>query len=210
MSIIDEIKKQTDLIALAQKIKENFSHLKIDWETDVSKMDFDKLYSGNIVKGCSYLRMDKIKIEPNPDKQALLSSADEIIRIANLVELVDNGTKIIPPTFIHECFIRDGVKVVEDVFYQIDGAHRKALASYLQLTEIPIVVFERASGYQFTPDKWRFEQKQIRKKTPGGHQTMGSYIEAISTDGEIFNITPNNRRVCVIRSNIEFIEIQII
>ena len=71
MKPIDKINKQINLINRVSKAKEAIDNLRINWETDVEKMPFDNLLSGNMVKGCKYLRMDKIKIESYLDKEQL-------------------------------------------------------------------------------------------------------------------------------------------
>lgn len=216
MKPVDKINKHINLIDRVAEAKKTLDDLKINWETDVEKMAFDKLQSGNMVKGCEYLRMDKIKIEPNPDKEYLFNTDEhEAERMVNLIELMNGNNKVIPPMYIFNYDIIDGVKVakrsngpIENSDYQVDGAHRKKIAAFLQLPEIPIVVFERLDTYMFTPKKWKFEEKPITERTLHGYQATGSSIEAISNKGKVVTIKllGGARSIAVEENNLEYIK----
>lgn len=217
MKPIDKINKQINLINRVSKAKEAIDNLRINWETDVEKMPFDNLLSGNMVKGCKYLRMDKIKIESYLDKEQLFNNTyHQVERVVNLIELINSNHKIIPPMCVYNYDLIDGVKVVEGLndsnrheYRQVDGNHRKMIAAFMQLPEIPVVLFERLNSYMFTPDKWMFEEKPITEKTKHGHQTTGSYIEATSNEGKIVTIELKNGSFTVEDNNLEYIKITV-
>lgn len=190
MNAIDKINKHINLITQIYEAKRIFEDLKINWETDIKKIDLEKLFGGNPVKGLKYLRIDKIKIEPNPNKDELFSTAMESERFLDLIELIKTGTKIIPPVYVDEYIIKDGIKEIKELAWFVDGMHRRRIAACLQLPEIPIMVFERITHYLFTPGKWKFEECPIQEDTSNGYRISGSYIKATSTEGKVITTKP--------------------
>lgn len=187
MKILEQINERIDLLQRIEKAKQTIdSFTVINWEKDVEKMDFRSLYGGGgIQKTDTFIRIDTIKIEPNPDKEALFQSVLDSERIVNLIELMASGEKIIPPMYADVYDIKDGEKVINEAMWFFDGAHRKRIAGFLQLSEIPVVVFERVRGYLFSPNKWSFRAKDFREKTPEGNFISGRYLEATSKDGTV-------------------------
>lgn len=210
MNAIDKINKHINLITQIYEAKRIFEDLKINWETDIKKIDLEKLFGGNPVKGLKYLRIDKIKIEPNPNKDELFSTAMESERFLDLIELIKTGTKIIPPIYVDEYIIKDGIKEIKEPSWFVDGMHRRRIAACLQLPEIPIMVFERIDYYLFTPGKWKFEQCPIREEVPHGYTINGSYIKATSTDGKVITTKPLGSLYSIVDDrNLEYIKITI-
>lgn len=208
MKIVDRIDGHIDFINRIAQAKRTLDHLKVIWETDIKKIKLDKLFGGNPVKDYKYIRLDKIKIEPNPDKEALFSSSMDSERMINLIELMDSETKTIPPIYIDEYVIKDGIEEVEKSTQFVDGAHRQRIASYLQLSEIPVMVFKKTVRYIFTPGNWKFELKQNRESHEGGYSFTGSYLEAVSIDGKVVNITTNNHPLYLASDYLEYIVIE--
>lgn len=213
MNIIEEIKKRTDLIRRIEEAKITLDSLTtIDWETDIEKMEFDKLYGGGCLsESDTFLRMDTLSIEQDPDIHSLFSSITDSERMVNLIELMASGAKIIPFTHIIESYTLDGVKMITDNISFIDGSHRKRIASYLGLTEIPVVVFERIGYHLFTPGKWIFEGQRIREEETtesGMRWTEYNGVKAISKEtGKVFTFKDGSSYID--DSNTDYLAIQV-
>lgn len=191
MNIIEEIKKRTDLIRRIEEAKITLDSLTtIDWETDIEKMEFDKLFGGGCLSETdTFLRMDTLSIEPDPDKDTLFGSITDSERMVNLIELMASGAKIIPFTHLVESYTLDGVKMISDHVSFVDGSHRRRIAAYLGLTEIPVVVFERVGYHLFTPGKWTFEEDDISTQDENGRITTKKGVKATSNEGEIVKLS---------------------
>lgn len=196
MNIIEEINKRTDLIRRIEEAKITLDSLTtIDWETDIEKMEFDKLYGGGCLsESDTFLRMDTLSIEQDPDIHLLFSSITDSERMVNLIELMASGAKIIPFTHLIESYTLDGVKMITDNISFIDGSHRKRIASYLGLTEIPVVVFERIGYHLFTPGKWIFEEDVISIEDENGGNSTKKCVKATSNEGEIIKLSTSQWR----------------
>ena len=212
MSFIRKIDLQVDLIARIAKAKQTVDYLKINWETDTEVMNFGRLYGGNPVLNHRFLRMDKITVDPNTNKEDLFDreSRADTERMLNLIELMNSGANIIPPICMDTIVVKDGVKELKGSNTVIDGRLRMKVAAYLQLTEIPVVVFERVSSYLFTPGKWGFEIRKARNMNIGGWLYNGSYLEAVSASGEIVKMPGQNKPVTISEGNYDYIEFQMI
>lgn len=164
MKIIDRINEQIKIIERIERVKEVFPHLKINWETDIQKMDFSKLRTTiNFGRNKSTLRLEKI----NPieiknsyaEGNAGLLSYD-LPNTLNLIELMLSGERIIPPIFCDLYRLIDGEKMAIEGLSMVDGSHRLWVSSQLNLEEIPILRFDRVQEYCFTPTKWKFEETE--------------------------------------------------
>ena len=197
MNIIEEIKKRTDLIRRIEEAKITLDSLTtIDWETDIEKMEFDKLYGGGCLsESDTFLRMDTLSIEQDPDIHSLFSSITDSERMVNLIELMASGAKIIPFTHLIESYTLDGVKMITDNISFIDGSHRRRIAAYLGLTEIPVVVFERVGYHLFTPGIWTFEEDDISTQDENGGISTKKVVKATSNEGEIMKISTSQWRL---------------
>ena len=105
MRAIDKINRHSDIITKVSEAKKILDQLEINWQTDVAKMDFKKLFNGPPVEMYKYLRMDKLKIEPNKCMEHLFINFHESERYINLIELMNSGAKIIPPIYIDNLYI---------------------------------------------------------------------------------------------------------
>ena len=196
MNIIEEIKKRTDLIRRIKEAKITLDGFTtIDWETDIEKMEFDKLFGGGCLSETdTFLRMDTLSIEPDPDKDTLFGSITDSERMVNLIELMASGAKIIPFTHLVESYTLDGVKMISDHVSFVDGSHRRRIAAYLGLTEIPVVVFERVGYHLFTPGKWIFEEDVISIEDENGGNSTKKCVKATSNEGEIVKLSTSQWR----------------
>jgi hypothetical protein len=198
MNIIEEINKRAELIRRIKEAKITLdSFTTIDWETDIEKMEFDKLFGGGCLSETdTFLRMDTLSIEPDPDKDkdTLFGSITDSERMVNLIELMASGAKIIPFTHLVESYTLDGVKMITDNISFIDGSHRSRIASYLGLTEIPVVVFERIGYHLFTPGKWIFEEDVISIEDENGGNSTKKCVKATSNEGEIIKLSTSQWR----------------
>lgn len=196
MNIIEEINKRAELIRRIKEAKITLDGFTtIDWETDIEKMEFDKLFGGGCLSETdTFLRMDTLSIEPDPDKDTLFGSITDSERMVNLIELMASGAKIIPFTHLVESYTLDGVKMISDHVSFVDGSHRRRIAAYLGLTEIPVVVFERVGYHLFTPGKWIFEEDVISIEDENGMITNKKCVKATSNEGEIMKISTSQWR----------------
>ena len=135
--------------------------------------------------------MDTLSIEPDPDpdKDTLFGSITDSERMVNLIELMASGAKIIPFTHLVESYTMDGVKMITDHVSFVDGSHRRRIAAYLGLAEIPVVVFERVGYHLFTPGKWTFEEDDISTQDENGTITTKKGLKATSNEGEIVKLS---------------------
>jgi hypothetical protein len=150
-----EIDRYIELLKRVEAAKAKLPTLKIDWETDIKRMDFHKLFS--------FKNMKDIKLNPSRVEIRSVEKIDEDLfrgedaeRMLDLIELAVSGEKIIPPMYSINYMIRDGKKMAETNSYY-DGLHRRILASFIGLSEIPTVIFEIERKYQFSVSKWEFE-----------------------------------------------------
>ena len=159
----EQIENQIDILAKIKKAKEEYEAgtLKINWETDIEKMEFSKLRSKPPVN------REKIKIEyvEMSDNWGLdLKSGvtfDDMLEaggrsiMCDLLQVVMSDTKVIPPVGYRGFTIVDGVKS-DNYSTSFDGAHRALLSHFLGLKEIPMLLEDRIMWYSFTPDRWTF------------------------------------------------------
>jgi len=136
-----------------KRINKGIFKLTVQWETNISNMDFDKLKSKytdirkNILLSESqviYLNLDKVVARncSNPDgifpKDNLWAAERLPNKIASLVEFIENGNLVIPP--IIETNGNESLQIV-------DGFHRIAICRFLQLEEIPFLIENRLIQY---------------------------------------------------------------
>lgn len=210
MSFIKKIEIQADLIERIAKAKEKLNYLSVTWETDTKEMFFGELYGGNPVLNSRFLRMDTMKVDPITNIEEVFdgSSKADIERMTTLIDFIESGVKVLPPICVDTFVVKDGVKNKLKSNVLIDGSLRLKVAAYLNVPEIPIVVFERINSYLFTPEIWGFKLKEGRNILIDGFSYTGLYLNAISIDGEVINIPNHGRGVEVDEGNHEYIEIQ--
>lgn len=132
----NEIEKYVKLLGRIEAAKSKLPTLKIDWETDIEKIDFSKLYSFQSVKdiNLTIIRIEMIPVERMDDN---LFYGEDAERMLNLIEFVDNGKKIIPPLSCIDYTIKDGEKIICSDMHPADGLHRRKLASAIGLLKYP-------------------------------------------------------------------------
>ena len=185
MNIIEEIDRYVDISQRVFKAKKLLETLTINWASNPEEMQFEKLKSSSMfLNSYKFLRMDKIKIEDTPSFGGvdLFQGVQESLRFIELIELIASGEKIIPPIYVIDVVYIDGVRTEKNMDF-MDGSHRIRIAEFLQLPEIPIVVFERVHSYVFPVNKWIFKEMKIVERHPNGTHTSRNGIEATSIDG---------------------------
>ena len=188
MKILEQINERIDLLQRIEKAKQTLDTLTINWATDISEIDFNKIPGkGGLLNRDKFIKVSKRAIEPNPDKEALFQSVLDSERIVDLIELMASGEKIIPPMYADIYDLKDGELILKESMWFIDGSHRTRIASFLQLPEIPIVVFERINRYLFTPNLWSFKAKELKDTHSDGSYTIMRYLEATSKNGKIID-----------------------
>lgn len=170
MKLLTDIHQQKERIATCQKLSNALltrnGPKAIEWETDINEIDITKLRSGVEVIGNAHFSRIETRSILNEDEQSLselLESGDP--SYIDLLGLMLNGTKIIPPLYLETAIYLDGEPdEVKKVF--ADGSHRMALSKALGLTEIPILVYRKKQPETllFTPNKWAFENKVVEYK----------------------------------------------
>lgn len=178
MELLTYIHQQKERIAACQKfinaLLTRNGPKAIEWETDINEIDITKLRNGvDVIGNAHFSRIETRSIlneyEYEQSLSELLKSGDP--SYIGLLELMVNGTKIIPPLYLETAIYLDGEpdEVRKDF---VDGNHRMALSKALGLTEIPILVYrrKRPGTLLFTPDKWAFENKVEDKD--GARQTL--------------------------------------
>ena len=162
MITTESIKNQIDKIEALKKARQAYKDgtLRINWETDISKMDFLKLKSQPIVNRAK-ARVESIEV-PNVSGMEIKSDTtfDAMLDIGgrdsmlDLLQIVMSDIKVIPPVSYNYYYIVDGVK--EFTCPARDGAHRMLLSRFIGLKEIPMVMEDTLLGYKFSPQKWTF------------------------------------------------------
>lgn len=181
MDTQEKINNYIDISRRAADAKKALQDITINWATDPQDMPFEKLESGIVGNNYKFQKIDKIKIEPKPGVN-LFNGAQDSLRFVKLIELIQGGAKIIPPLYVTEVVLIDGVRTEKEPYF-LDGQHRIALAQYLGLTEIPIVLMENITSYIFTLNRWSFSPKRITGES-NGHTVSWDAVEALSNDGE--------------------------
>ncbi len=162
MTTIESIENQIDKIEALKKARQAYNDgtLKINWETDICKMDFLKLKSQPTVNRVK-TRIENIEVPIVSDMEIKSDTTfDEMMDIGgrgsmlDLLQIVMSNTKVIPPVIHDQYYVVDGVK--RHSYSSRDGAHRMLLSRFIGLKEIPMVVEDKLLGYKFSPEKWTF------------------------------------------------------
>lgn len=156
-----QVKESFNQLEQIQRTIVRLKNLKINWETDLDKMDFSLLRSTpdcNIKK--SYI--DKLNLTSTHHWDCCDNDFGIAIRdkaTQTLLKFIIDGNKIIPPLYT-KAFIYDGETFTtkeEPGLRQTDGGHRLFLSAAIGLKEIPIIVHEKIVEYSFPMDKWDVE-----------------------------------------------------
>lgn len=168
MNSIDKIKNRIEFIEKTKLCKEAIKNgLKIKWETDFEKMQFEKLKSYDSLNNCfnyEILRVEEYDLTSHYDSDIFIGDSQSHI---DMIGILIKGGKLIPPTKTEGYAIVDGEEKMvrsSEMTGLNDGTHRCNLAKYLGLDIIPVVVFKELDGYWFTPEEWTFEGGRIREE----------------------------------------------
>lgn len=127
-----------------KRIKSGCFHLTIEWETDITAINMDRLKTP---------LLDEIKRNLPLDYKIVLLDLDNVVKfycknpdkvfpkndlwvirqphtIARLIEFIENGNKLIPPL----------IQTNENRISIIDGNHRIALCRFLRIEKIPFLI----------------------------------------------------------------------
>ncbi|MEA4937207.1 MAG: hypothetical protein VB102_11280 [Paludibacter sp.] len=154
-------RNRTSFIVTQQRLyeaKKILNNLKIDWEFDINKMNFENLRDscyGFVKNYNGRIETRKIDIwydgdEGDPKDIFYPQTIDITL---DLIEFVQTGKKVIPPIAVILTNYSDGEKICPEIIL-LDGFHRLKLARYLGETEIPLILFEDTNQYKFTKGKW--------------------------------------------------------
>jgi hypothetical protein len=160
------MKKEIDTnmltLELTKQSKPATANMKIEWETDRNKMDFSKLRWFP-----EHLLNKPFKIEYSPinllNKRYPDLFVNRDIEMNNLIDFVNTGVKIIPPSFIRMPKIllsrQNENNMITEKFTKIglqihDGCHRISLAKALGITEIPILIFDYEDEFKHSINRW--------------------------------------------------------
>jgi len=161
------------------KAKKILNDLKINWDLDLSNMDFENLRDCNFgfVKNCSpkiETRRIDIWYDGNEGDPKDIFYPQTIDITLDLIEFVQTGKKVIPPIAVIQVCIVDGEKTSQKMTL-LDGFHRLKLARYLGEIEIPIILFEDTRQYIFTKGKWTLTRNDDEYK-----------VSNLSRGGEVY------------------------
>lgn len=215
MKIFDETNNRIAIIEKIKHQKEAISKgLKIEWETDPNKMQFDKLRSYPGMMGMfnsEILRVEEYDITSHDFTDVFIG---DIKSHMEMIDILLNGGKLIPPSKTEGYAIVDGVEKMvrpSDSVGLNDGLHRCNLAKYFGLNTVPVVVFKAIDGYWFTPEKWTFEGPRIREEEKsefGMHWTEYNGVKAISKEtGKVFTFKEGSSFID--DSNTDYLAIQV-
>ena len=140
-----------------QEIVKRMEKQKVNWETDINKMDFSLLkgnpLSNEIKKDA---RVEYRDVETHGiTLEDLMGNPCGIKRVESLLSLIEQGINLIPPTYRNVQVIIDGKEADID-YYRYDGTHRLALAHRLRLEQIPTIIIDQKL-FKFTVNLWNFD-----------------------------------------------------
>jgi len=143
-----------------KRIARKFENIKIEWETDLSKIDLSvlksnfpyKLEDANTKFHIGVIKTDMLN---NSVLRELQLHRDP--RTHDLVEFIKAGNKIIPPIWITSLeYDGNAFKTNELCSTFSDGSHRMFVSEMIGLNEIPAIYIERIMKFYFPLKKWKF------------------------------------------------------
>lgn len=164
-----EFEKYIENISVFERMKENLSTLKMEWETDVTKIDLSVLARSMnpIIPGTQFLikwvPAEKLQIE---FKDFYTDGDTE--QYIELYKIIKNGVKIIPPLSIRPINYIDCIPQEFDLAEEIEQSQfisvhdeegQIKLAKKLKLKEIPILFAKIPYKIYFTKEKWELNCK---------------------------------------------------
>mgnify|MGYP000887683615 CR=1 FL=1 len=187
MNLIEEIKKRLLVIEKVQQKEDILKNIKIVWETDPTKMQFEKLRSYNSLKDQFNSKILRVEDRDLTSHEYVDIFTGDVRSHMEMIDILLNGGKLIPPSTTEGYAIVDGVeKMVRPSTGGNDGTHRYNLAKYFGLKTIPVVVFKSFDGYWFTPGLWDFDasRDEIKATSKTGQVVIfknRGYIDDSST-----------------------------
>ena len=215
MSLLERINNRILIIERIKQKEAIREKLKIEWETDPNKIQFEKLRSYDSMKDCfnsEILRIEEHDLTSHEYIDVFIGDTQSHME---MIDILLNGGKLIPPSTIEGYAIVDGEEKMVRPSKNMglnDGTHRCNLAKYFGLKTIPVVVFKIFDGYWFTHGLWSFEETKIREEYQLNGKTLYSEhrgIKAISKSGKIFIFKDYGYEASVSDSSSEFIIIHI-
>ena len=157
----NEVKTYIENLGAVERMKSNLDNLKIEWETDITKIDLSVLASEPQIPNVPGTQLKIEWVETSIIKGVIYSKEilkeGSIERFVELYKLIESEVKVIPPLVIREIEFVDGeIKETEQQkFISIsDGAHRLSLSKHLKLAQIPVLVAEVPHKHYFTKSMW--------------------------------------------------------
>lgn len=154
---MDYIQEHIELIRRIERAKIELPSLKINWETDIEKMDFSKLENAipflknNISLNLAYIEETPVSVDEIFDGYWPASFMFDFLKI------VKRSEKIIPPITRVGYEVTDGIiKKIEKQFLCNKGK-RMLLARLLCCQKIPTLLWEVVQVYKFTPSLYVFK-----------------------------------------------------
>lgn len=194
MGIIYQVNNRLQAIERVRRCKEAIENgLKIEWETDPEKMQFEKLRSYAEMEKIfesEILRIDQLDVSDQDFYSMNIFTGSEAESYLDMIEILMDGGKLIPPIKCENYALVDGKeeRVMDTVGGVNDGYHRLTLSKYFGLNIVPVVVFKSLSSYWFSPGKWEFEGGRIREKRlheAGASWTEYNGLRATSKHGQV-------------------------
>jgi len=150
--------------------KEKLPITKIDWLTDLDKIDLSVLRTRLICNMKQCHQTARIELEQLGESKIDDSNYNHYINMLgdpatnDLIEFIKQGNKIIPPIYLL-ALEYDGNTFKTNKLHKekglCDGGHRLFVSRLLGLTEIPVIVLEKIEIFIFPYDKWTFKYDNI-------------------------------------------------
>lgn len=163
-----QVKERFDKLGRVRRSMEQLKNLKIDWETDLEKIDFTMLKT-KAHCDINSSTIEKINLELNSEYFCVDIHGFFDMGMFDLIDFIEAGNKIIPPLYCRhlqyngenystkKMLETTGTNCNDPELCRHDGSHRLAISKYLGLKEIPIIVYAKILEYLFPINKWDFE-----------------------------------------------------
>ena len=160
----DQFNKYLSDLGSLQRMKTNgvekLKTLHLEWETDVSKIDFSVLLNPPRIPALANFCIEWFDAQYLPGTSGQELTGD-LNRFLGIYELIEKGVKIIPPISHRQINFVDGEFQVSKVLCPsiADGNHRVQLAKHLRFEKIPVLFIEQPYECYFSKDKWNLAYK---------------------------------------------------
>lgn len=137
-------------------IVKNLQGLSIEWEKDITKMDFSALRSGALFD-INY-KYQTIRIENQPiDIGTDIDCWFRDPATFNLIDFIKKGNKLIPPVKVNQLEYCGTTHTTRYMSTGTDGNHRQFIYQYLGFKEIPMIIVDKTCRFMFPIDMWGFD-----------------------------------------------------